>query len=82
MPLRTPQKPQAKARAVDPTGQIDWMALWAVSLGICAVMVAATAYFTIGDKLGAATILASVAGIIGRQHRELPLGDCEPDRPA
>ena len=65
MPLRTPQKPQAKARAIDPTGQIDWMALWAVSLGICAVMVAATAYFTIGDKLGAATILASVAGIIG-----------------
>ena len=65
MPLRTPQKPQAKARAVDPTGQIDWVALWAVSLGICAVALAATAYFTIGDKFGAATILASVAGVIG-----------------
>jgi hypothetical protein len=41
------------------------LALWAISLGICAVILAAIAYFTVGDKLGAATIMASVAGLIG-----------------
>jgi hypothetical protein len=65
MPTHTPRKPQAKARAADPTEHIDWLALWAISLGICAVILAAIAYFTVGDKLGAATIMASVAGLIG-----------------
>ena len=65
MPTHTPRKPQAKARAVDPSEHIDWLALWAISLGLCAIVLAAIAYFTVGDKLGASTIMASVAGIIG-----------------
>ena len=65
MPIDTPRKPQAKARAVDPAAHPDWLALWAISLGICAVAVAGVAYFTVGDKFGAAAILGSVAGIIG-----------------
>ena len=65
MPTHTPRKPQAKARAIDPVEHIDWLALWAISLGICAVVLAAIAYFTVGDKHGAATIMATVAGIIG-----------------
>jgi hypothetical protein len=65
MPTNTPRKTQAKARAIDPLEQVDWLALWAISLGFCAMILAAIAYFTVGDKLGASTILASVAGIIG-----------------
>ena len=65
MPTHTPRKPQAKARAVHPSEEVDWLALWAISLGICAVILAAIVYFSIGDKLGASTVMASVAGIIG-----------------
>ena len=65
MPTHTPRKPQVKARAVEPAEHFDWLALWAISLGICAVVLAGIAYFTVGDKLGAATIMAAVAGIIG-----------------
>jgi len=65
MSTPSPRKPKAKARAVEPIEQIDWLALWAISLGICAVILAAIAYFTVGDKVGAAFIMASVAAIIG-----------------
>jgi hypothetical protein len=65
MPTHPPRKPQAKARAVEASDQFDWLALWAISLGVCAMILAAIAYFTVGDKLGASTIMASVAGIIG-----------------
>ncbi|MGN6570370.1 MAG: hypothetical protein ACTHLO_03030 [Pseudolabrys sp.] len=65
MPTHTPRKPQARARAAEPVEQVDWLALWAISLGLCAVVLAAIAYFTVGDKLGASTIMASVAGVIG-----------------
>jgi hypothetical protein len=65
MPIHTPRKPQAKARAIESADQVDWLALWAISLGVCAMILAAIAYFTVGDKLGASTIMASVAGIIG-----------------
>ena len=65
MPTHAHRKPQAEARAADPAGHVDWVALWAVSLGLCAVALAGFAYFTIGDKLGASIIMASVAAIIG-----------------
>jgi hypothetical protein len=65
MPTRTPGKPQVKARTIAHTDGSDWLALWAVSLGLCAVLLAAMAYFTVGDKFGASTIMASVAGLIG-----------------
>jgi len=65
MPIQKPQKPRVRARAVDPLETIDWLALWAISLGLSAIVLAGIAYFTIGDNLGASFILASAAGIIG-----------------
>lgn len=65
MSTRTPQKPRVRAKAADPVGTIDWLALWALSLAVCAIVLAAIAYFTVGDNRGASFILASAAGIIG-----------------
>jgi len=42
---------------------IDWLALWALSLGFSAMFMAALVYND-GDSLGAAAILAGTAGII------------------
>jgi hypothetical protein len=47
----------------DSIDTIDWLALWALSLGVSAMFMAALVY-TDGDTLGAAAILAGTAGII------------------
>jgi hypothetical protein len=65
MPTRPPQKPRVRAKAADPLETIDWLALWALSLALCAIVLAAIAYFTAGDNKGASFILAAAAGIIG-----------------
>lgn len=44
---------------------IDWLALWTLSLGFCAVVLAGLVYFTDGDTTGAAAILFGTAIIIG-----------------
>jgi hypothetical protein len=62
---QTPQKTRPRVKAVEPAESVDWLALWALSLGLCAIVLAAIAYFTIGDKVGASFILAAAAGIIG-----------------
>ena len=64
MPARPPQKSRIAAKAVDRQAPIDWLALWALSLGACAIGLAAIAYGTIGDNVGAASILAATAAII------------------
>ena len=64
MPIRPPQKTQIKAKAIARHELIDWLALWALSLGACAIGLSAIAYFTIGDKIGAALILGTTAAII------------------
>ena len=62
---KLPVKPRAKAiRARDSVESIDWLALWAISLGICAVVLAAIAYFSIGDRIGSAFILVGTAALI------------------
>ncbi len=43
---------------------IDWLALWALSLAVSAVFIAALVYFGEGDVKGAAAVLAGTAGII------------------
>ena len=43
---------------------IDWLALWALSLAVSAVFIAALVYFNEGDAQGAAAVLAGTAGII------------------
>jgi hypothetical protein len=65
MPTRHPMKPRVKTKALEVEQPIDWLALWALSLAFAAMVLAAIAYFTIGDKLGASSILAGTALIIG-----------------
>ena len=71
MPNRLPIKPRAKAieapksaRAREKDIAIDWFALWAISLGTAAVVLASIAFFTIGDKVGDAFILGGAAALI------------------
>jgi uncharacterized membrane protein HdeD (DUF308 family) len=65
MPNKLPIKPRAKAiHARDSVESIDWLALWAISLGVCAVVLAATALFVAADKIGAVFILVGVAALI------------------
>jgi hypothetical protein len=56
-------KPRAVAKP-DTLDNVDWLALWALSLAVSAMFMAALIYFGEGDALGAATILAGTAGII------------------
>lgn len=65
MPNKLPLKPRAKA--IHPRGSvepIDGLALWAISLGVCAVVLAATAFFVAVDKAGAVIILLGTAALI------------------
>ena len=70
MPVQLPPKPRAKARtkALPTRSQaavtIDWLGLWALSLGFCAIVLAGIAYFMIGDNTGASCILVGAAAII------------------
>jgi hypothetical protein len=64
MPTHYPIKPHAKAKALDVEQPIDWLALWALSLAFASMVLAAIAYFTNGDRLGASLILAGTAVII------------------
>jgi hypothetical protein len=67
MPI--PQRPKARADVVrtrkrEPIKAIDWLRLWALSLGFCAVVLAGIAYFLGGDNIGASFILIGAACII------------------
>jgi hypothetical protein len=67
MPIQL--RPKARADAVRPrrheaVGPIDWLALWSLSLGFCAIILAAIADFVGHDNVGAVFILVGTAGII------------------
>jgi hypothetical protein len=67
MPIHLPPKARAKALPVRKQAaidSIDWLGLWALSLGFCAIVLAAIAYFMNGDATGAGGILAGAAAII------------------
>jgi len=64
MPNKLPLKPRAKAVRATEAQSIDWLALWAISLGICAVVIAAIAFFSVADKVGAALVLIGTAALI------------------
>ncbi len=65
MPNKLPLKPRAKAVRADETIEsIDWLALWAISLGVCAVVIAAIAFFSAADNVGAAMVLTGTAALI------------------
>jgi hypothetical protein len=67
MPIHLPPKVRAKAvaaRRQAANNSIDWLGLWALSLGFCAIVLAGIAYFMIGDNIGASGILMGAAAII------------------
>ena len=65
MPNKLPLKLRAKAiRANDSIESIDWLALWAISLGVCAVVLAATALYAAADNIGATFILIGTATLV------------------
>jgi hypothetical protein len=88
LPTRLPNKPHAKsirARDVRPDGigprearethaseTIDWLALWAASIGFSAIVLAALAFFGGDDPVGASTILIGAAAIIAVALRASP----------
>lgn len=67
MPIRLPPKARAevmRTRKREAIASIDWLGVWALSLGFCAVVLAAIAYFMGSDNIGATFILIGAAGII------------------
>jgi hypothetical protein len=67
MPIQL--RPKARAETVRPRRPetilaIDWLALWGMSLGICAIVLAGIADFVGYDRVGATFILVGAAGII------------------
>jgi hypothetical protein len=67
MPIPLPPKPRSRAARAgkdDTIAQIDWLGLWAISLGFCAIILAGIADFAGEDAEGAAFILIGAAAII------------------
>jgi hypothetical protein len=70
MPNEGPLRPRAKAirrehaETERAETSIDWLALWAISIGISAAVIAAIAYFSAADRTGAAMVLAGAAALI------------------
>ena len=80
MPSRPPDKPRAKsirasdvrpdvthrrdARVSSSIETFDWLALWALSIGFSAIMMAAMAFFSADDAIGASGILLGAAAIM------------------
>lgn len=65
MPNKLPLKPRAKTIEARPSVEtIDWLAVWAISLGVCAVVLAGTALYVAFDKIGAVFILVGTSALI------------------
>jgi len=63
MPTQLP--PKARAQERESSDAKNWLGLWAVSLGFCAIILAGTASLAAGDHVGAVLILLGAATIIG-----------------
>ncbi len=79
MPISLPPKSRAdvvRARKDETFAQCDWLGVWALSLGFCAINLAGITYFLSGDNVGASFIPIGVAAIIavilclGREPQE------------
>jgi hypothetical protein len=64
MPTSLPGKTRASPRVLATKRPPDWLGLWAVSMGVAAVVMASLAYFTLGDSTGAAFVLLSTMMLI------------------
>lgn len=59
------QEPARKtSRAKHAIDTVDWLGLWALSIGFCACFMAMIVVYNDHDNTGAAAILAGAAGII------------------
>jgi hypothetical protein len=74
MPTKLPPKVRAQER--ESSDAKNWLGLWAVSLGFCAIILAGIASLAAGDHVGAALILLGAATIIGL----IVGGTTEPDQ--
>lgn len=52
------------ARVSSSRQTFDWLALWALSIGFSAIAMAAMAFFSADDPIGASFIVLGAAGII------------------
>jgi hypothetical protein len=67
MPIQLRRKARAevvRAPKHETVEEIDWLAVWGLSLGVCAIALAAIADFVGYDNVGATFILVGAAGII------------------
>jgi hypothetical protein len=55
---------QREARSTKAEDTIDWLALWALSVGFCGLVLAGTAFCCADDPVGASVILFGAASII------------------
>lgn len=63
-PRREHLRPPGIPRKADRIESIDWLALWALSIGFSAMVIAALGVFTARDPVGSAYVLAGAAVII------------------
>ena len=64
MPIRLPDKHRSEAKTIERIDSIDWLTLWAMSVGVSAIIMASVVDFVAEDRLGAALILIGAAAIM------------------
>ncbi len=64
MPIRLPKDRRPKAKALTRIETLDWLTVWSISVGVCAMILAATVYFAAGDHAGATVILMGGAVVM------------------
>lgn len=66
MPTRLPNEnhTRARSRAIEANRLLNWLGVWAISMGFAAIALAAVAYSTVGDNIGASYILMGAAALV------------------
>lgn len=63
-PLPVRLRARTRIKAIDQRERPDHLGLWALSIGLTAVLIAAVPYMTVGDNTGAAFVIAAAAAIV------------------
>jgi hypothetical protein len=61
MPIRLPEDRRAKTKTLKCIEALDWLTVWSISVGVCAMFLAGMVYLAEADHVGAAFILISGA---------------------
>ena len=66
MPTLLPERPSNPKREQATTSPhaIDWLSVWALSIGLATVLVAAVIYFVGKDSVGASIVLFCAAALV------------------